>query len=156
MDLGVQALDLGLWLLDNPRMKRVSAVLTRDEYEVEDAGTILAETEDGVAFSVEVSWSLFASEDRHYARVMGADGSASLPPLEVYKQLGGRPMDVTPRQPPPTGGNPYMNAYRREIDLFLRAARGQGEGELPDEQVHLMQVIEAAYRSARERREVEL
>jgi predicted dehydrogenase len=156
MDLGVQALDLGLWLLDNPRMKRVSAVLTRDEYEVEDAGTILAETEDGVAFSVEVSWSLFGSEDRHYARVMGADGSASLPPLEVYKQLGGRPMDVTPRQPPPTGGNPYMNAYRREIDLFLRAARGLGEGELPDEQVHLMQVIEAAYRSARERREVEL
>lgn len=156
MDLGVQALDLGFWLLGNPRVKRVSAVLTRDEYEVEDAGTILAETEDGVAFSVEVSWSFFAAEDRHYARVMGSDGSGSLPPLEVYKQLGGRPMEVTPRQAPSRGGNPYMNSYRREIDLFLRSVRGEGDGELPDEQVHLMEVLEAAYRSAAERREIEL
>lgn len=156
MDLGVQALDLGLWLLDNPTVTRVSAVLTWDEYEVEDAATILAETDDGVAFSVEVSWSLFASEDRHYARVMGADGSGSLPPLEVYKQLGGRPMDVTPRQGPPTEGNPYVNAYRREIALFLRVVRGEVEGELPEEQVHLMEILEAAYRSAREHREVEL
>ena len=156
MDLGVQALDLGLWLLGNPRIKRVSAVLTRDEYEVEDAGTLLAETEEGVAFSVEVSWSFFASEDRHYARVMGTDGSGSLPPLEVFKQLGGRPMDVTPNQPPATSGNPYMHAYRREIDLFLRSVRGERSGELPDEQVHLMEVLEAAYRSAAERREVVL
>jgi predicted dehydrogenase len=156
MDLGVQALDLGLWLLGNPRVKRVSAVLTRDEFEVEDAGTILAETEEGVAFSVEVSWSFFASEDRHYARVMGTDGSGSLPPLEVFKQLGGRPMEVTPRQAPPATGNPYMNAYRREIDLFLRSVRSQGGGEAPEEQVHLMEVLEAAYRSAAERREVEL
>lgn len=156
MDLGVQALDLGLWLLGNPRVKRVSAVLTKDEFEVEDAGTLLAETDDGVAFSVEVSWSFFASEDRHYARVMGSDGSGSLPPLEVFKQLGGRPMDVTPNQPPPATGNPYMHAYRREIDLFLRSVRGERDGELPDEQVHLMEVLEAAYRSASERREVVL
>jgi predicted dehydrogenase len=156
MDLGVQALDLGLWLLGGPRVRRVSAVLSRDEYEVEDAATVLAETDEGVALSVEVSWSFFAAEDRHYARVLGTDGSGALPPLEVYKQLGGRPMDVTPRQPPPAGGNPYMNAYRREIELFLRAARGEDPVGLPEEQLQLMAVIEAAYRSATERQEVTL
>ena len=31
-------------------------------------------------------------EDRYYARVMGWDGSGSLPPLEIDKQLGGRPL----------------------------------------------------------------
>lgn len=155
MDLGVQALDLGLWVLGHPTVRRVSAVLRRDEYEVEEAGTLLAETDDGVAFSLEVSWSLFAGEDRHYARIMGSEGSGSLPPLEVFKQLGGRPMDVTPDQPRPAGGNRYMNAYRREIDAFLRCARGEGDGGLPEEQAHVMEIIEAAYRSARERREVE-
>lgn len=157
MDLGVQSLDLALWLLDSPRVRRVSAVLSRDEYEVEDAATLLAETADGIALSVEVSWSFFGSEDRHYARVLGTDGSGSLPPLEVFKQLGGRPMEVTPKQPPlPSGSAPYMNAYRREIDHFLRTAKGEGNGDLPEEQEHLMAVIEAVYRSSEERREVEL
>ena len=49
-----------------------------------------------------------------------------------------------------------MNAYRREIDHFLRAARGVGTAPVPDDQVHLMEVVEAAYRSARERVEVAL
>lgn len=156
MDLGVQALDLGLWLLGEPRVRRVTAVLSRDEFEVEDAATVLAVADEGIALSIEVSWSFFGNEDRHYARVLGTDGSGSLPPLEVFKQLGGRPMEVTPRQPAVPGGNPYMYAYRREIDRFLRAVRGEGEDELPEEQEHIMAVIEAAYRSAAERKEVEL
>ncbi len=156
MDLGVQSLDLGLWLLESPRIRRVSAVMTRDEFEVEDAATVLMETEGGVALTVEVSWSYNASEDRHFARVLGTEGSGSLPPLEVFKQLGGRPMDVTPRQAPVSGANPYMNAYRREIDHFLRVARGIGADDGAHDQVHLMEVVEAAYRSARERVEVTL
>ena len=156
MDLGVQSLDLGLWLLGLPRVQRLAAVMTRDEFEVEDAATVLMETDNGVALTVEVSWSYNAPEDRHFARVLGTDGIGSLPPLEVYKQLGGRPMEVTPRQEPLSGANPYMSAYRREIDQFVRTARGVGTVPAPDDQVHLMEVVEAAYRSARERREVEL
>lgn len=156
MDLGVQALDLGCWLLGQPRIRRVSAVMTREDYEVEDAATVLMETEHGVALTVEVSWSYNASEDRHFARVLGTEGSGSLPPLEVFKQLGGRPMDVTPRQPDPAGAGPYMNAYRRQVDHFLRAVRGLGDAMPPSDQVHLMEVVEAAYRSARERCEVAL
>jgi predicted dehydrogenase len=49
-----------------------------------------------------------------------------------------------------------MNAYRREIELFLRAARGEDPVGLPEEQLQLMAVIEAAYRSATERQEVTL
>lgn len=156
MDLGVQALDLGTWLLGQPRIRRVSAVMTREEYEVEDAATVLMETEAGVALTVEVSWSYYASEDRHFARVLGTEGSGSLPPLEVFKQLGGRPMDVTPRQPDPAGTGRYMHAYRRQVDHFLRAVRGVADSPPPEDQVHLMEVVEAAYRSARERCEVAL
>lgn len=156
MDLGVQALDLGLWVLEQPRVARVSAVMTQGDFEVEDACTALLETRSGVALTVEVSWIFNAAEDRHFARVLGTEGSGSLPPLEVFKQLGGRPMDVTPRQPRPSGANPYVNAYKREIDHFLRSARGLGTAGTLEDQVHLMEVVEAVYRSARERVEVTL
>ena len=107
--------------------------------------------------SAEVSWDYFSDQDRHHIRVMGTEGTGSLPPLAVYKQLGGRPMDVTPRQPRPRGGeNPYTNAYRREIDHFIRTVAGTGDATPPTEQAALMALIEAAYRSAREGHEVEL
>lgn len=157
MDLGVPMLDLCLWLLGFPRLRRVKAVLAFGDYEVEDAATVMVEGPEGLALTVEVSWSYFASDDFHRARVLGIEGSGSLPPLQVYKQLGGRPLDVTPRQPLPRGGeNPYTNAYRREIDHFLRAVAGEGESPFPGEQADLMALVAAAYRSGEEGREVEL
>ena len=155
MDLGVSALDLCLWVVGYPTIKRVSAAMTSGDFDVEEAATIMAESESGIAFTLEVSSRYFAGADRYYARVMGREGSGSLPPLEISRQLGGRPMEVTPRQPMPRGGeNPYMNAYRRQIDHFLRSIAGTAEAPIPEEQSSLMRVIQAAYRSAKEGREV--
>lgn len=157
IDLGVPALDLCLWLVGFPAMKRVSCITSPADGAVEDAATLMAETADGIALTLEVSNRLFAGEDRYYARVMGTEGSGSLPPLEVFKQLGGRPIEVTPRQPRPQGGeNPYTNAYRRLLDDFVQSVAGRSDAELPREQVALMALIEAAYRSAETGREVEL
>jgi len=157
IDLGVPALDLCLWLIDFPAMKRVSCVTSPVGSGVEDAATLMAETVDGVALTLEVSNKLFAGEDRYYARVMGTEGSGSLPPLEVFKQLGGRPLEVTPRQPRPSGGeNPYTNAYRRQLDDFVQIAMGRREAEPQHQQVQLMALVEAAYRAAESGREVEL
>jgi predicted dehydrogenase len=157
IDLGVPALDLCFWLIGFPAMKRVSCVTTTVESAVEDAATLMAESVDGVALTLEVSNRLFAGEDRYYARVMGTEGSGSLPPLEVFKQVGGRPIEVTPRQPRPQGGeNPYQNAYRRLLDDFVQSVAGRSDSELPREQVALMRFIEAAYGSAEAGREVVL
>ncbi len=157
MDLGVQALDLGFWLVGYPKITRVSAEMKDGESGVEVSATVLAVSEGGIAFNIEVSWGLFAEADQHFARVMGTEGSGSLPPLQVHKQLGGRPMNVTPRQPKTRGGeNPFTNAYRRLLDEFVRAISGRCDLPLPTEQVELMRVVEAAYVSAREQREVAL
>jgi predicted dehydrogenase len=157
MDLGVQAIDLCLWLLGYPAVRGVRAIAHVDGYEVEEAATFLARLDGDVSLSVEVSWVYFAGEDRHYVRLMGTEGSGSLPPLEIFKQLGGRPLEVTPRQPLPRGGeNPYTNAYRREIDYFVRAINGEWDADLPREQAVLMGLVQAAYRSIEEGREVEL
>ena len=157
MDIGLPALDLCLWLVGYPEVARVSAVTSTGDWEVEDAATVMMVTADGTALTVEVSWSYFAGEDRQFFRVLGTEGSGSLPPLQVFKQLGGRPMDVTPRQPTPRGGeNPYTNAYRREIDQFLRALGGEADVPLPEEQARLMAIVQAAYRSAKSGKEVRL
>ncbi len=157
IDLGVPALDLCMWLVGYPKVKRVSCVTSPKSPSAEDAATLMAETEDGLALSLEVSNRLFAADDRYFARVMGTEGSGSLPPLEVYKQLGGRPIDVTPRQPRPSGGeNPYTNAYRRLLDDFVQAVAGRSDAPVPREQVALMELIEAAYEAADLGREVEL
>jgi predicted dehydrogenase len=154
MDLGVPAIDLCLHMIEYPKITRVSAVTFRGDYEVEDAAVVMLATEGGTGITVEVSWSFYGNEDRQFFRVMGTEGSASLPPLQVYKQLGGRPLDVTPHQPVPRGAeNPYHAAYRRELDIYVRAMAGEREAPLPEEQRVLMAVIEAAYRSAAKGRE---
>lgn len=157
VDLGIPALDLCLWVIGFPAIKRVSCLLGPGSEGVECAASLMMETETGVALTLEVTDRLFAGEDRYYVRVMGSEGSGSLPPLEVFKRLGGRPIEVTPRQPKPRGGeNPYTNAYRRLLDDFVRCVSGISETTLPREQVKLMEVIETAYRAAEIGREIEL
>lgn len=157
MDLGVPALDLCLWLSGFPKIRRVSCVLSYGAFEVEDAATLMAEAENGMSLTVEVSNRLFSDQDRFYARLLGTEGSGHLPPLRMFKQLGGRPLEVTPRQPKPRGGeNPYMNAYRRLLDEFVRAVQGRADVPVPSEQVQLLALIEAAYEAAESGREVRL
>jgi predicted dehydrogenase len=157
IDLGIPALDLCLWVTGFPKIQRVSCVATYGDFEVEDAATLMAEAEGGMALTLEVSNRLFASEDRFYLRALGREGSGALPPLKVFRQLGGRPLEVTPRQPTPRGGeNPYTNAYRRLLDEFVRAVQGRVDVPVPREQVEVLRLVEAAYEAASSGREVRL
>jgi predicted dehydrogenase len=157
VDLGIPALDLCLSVCGFPEAKRVTCLTTAADGEVEHSASLMLETTSGIALTLEVSNRLFAGDDRFYVRAMGSDGAGRFPPLEVYKRLGGRPMEVTPRQPQPRGGeNAYTNAYRRLIDDFVRRVSGVGDVSVPVEQIGVMRIIEAAYRSADTGREVEL
>lgn len=154
MDLGVSALDVALWMLDAPNVERVAAHFHRGG-EVEESAAALLRLEGGPTVSVEVSWEMMAEGSRHEVFALGASGSAETPPLKLLKEMDGGPADVTP--PVETEeDNVYTASYRHEWEAFLRAVRG---GEVPDdvgEQVELMRVVEACYRSAGEGREVEV
>ena len=156
-DLGLATLDLCLWLVGYPRIRRVVCTTFPGDFDVEDGAVLMAESAEGLALALEVSTRYHSGHDHYHARVMGTEGSGSLPPLEVYRQVGGRPMEVTPRQPRPRGDeNPYTNAYRRQLDHFVRVLAGQAGAALPEEQVPLLRLLEAAYASAASRREVVL
>src|SRR6185295_15578917 len=71
MDLGVPALDLCLYMVGYPQIKRVSASVSFGEWEVEDSAVVVAYTDKGLTVTVEVTWSFYGNEDRQFFRVMG-------------------------------------------------------------------------------------
>ena len=157
MDLGVPALDLALWTMGYPEVARVSAVTPGDGFDVEEEAHVYAVTRDGVALSLAASWRLHAPDDRHQLEALGSEGSAVLLPLSIHREEAGRTVDVTPRYPAPRGGETlFTNGFRRLLDHFVAVVAGRTEAQPPAEQTALMDLVEAAYESAREGREVEL
>jgi len=154
MDLGVQALDLALWMLGFPKAASVTCHMhPREGIEVEDTAALIVRLETGAAISLSIGWSLVASRDRHYLRLLGSRGSGAIQPLSVYKEVEAGLIDVTP-QLPIDKENLYTGAYRREFVHFIRAIRGEEAAPLPVDQTELMRIVELAYRSAREGVEV--
>jgi len=161
MDLGVQAIDLALWTLGFERVVRVSArAHRRDRGEdsgdrVEDSAMALLSLESGATVSVEVTWELMEERDRQGLYAFGTQGSASISPFRVLKELETGLSEVTPPlnvEP----GSLYTAAYRQEWAYFLRRVRGERPREVARDQVHLLETIEACYRSIAEEREVEV
>ncbi len=154
MDLGVQLLDLCLWMLGFPPAYSVCCHTHPGEgMEVEDTAALLVRMADSSCISLTMSWSLVAERDRHYMRVLGTRGSAAIQPLAVFKEMETGLIDVTPTI---TMGreNLYTASYRQQLAHFVRAVRGEERAPAPREQVELMRLIAMAYRSADERREV--
>lgn len=156
IDLGVQTLDLAMWFLDFPKAKSVFCHTHPGEnMEVEDSAAVVVRLQNGNAISLSLSWSLIAGGDRHYMRLMGTRGSGSIQPLQVHKEIDQGILDVTPMVAP-SKENMYTASYRDELEDFVETARGRRPYEVPRDQVHLMEIVAAAYRSAAEEREVEL
>lgn len=157
MDLGVQAIDLALWLLDFPRVERVVARF-HGAGEVEDTAVVLLSAEGGTTVSVEVTWEHQEEKDEHSLYALGTWGSASLSPFRVRRKLETGLTDVTPPLES-SHDKVYTDSYRQEWAEFLRLVRGEKAGDVgkvEEEQVELMRVVEACYRSVEEGREVEV
>lgn len=156
MDLGLQILDLALWMLDYPGFDRVVAQLHGGEgIEVEDSAAVLFTKDGGLTLSLEVTWSNFGQRDRHYLQLLGSHGAASLSPLAVFKEIEHGLLDLTP-QLPVGQGNPYTASYRQQLRHFLDVCSGERERELPYDQAELMRLLAVAYQSAAEGREVRM
>ena len=157
LDQGVPLLDLALWLADFPDAVRVSAHMDRagGARSVEDAMLVQVEFANGVAMAIDVSSSYVGVEDRWWFETISTKGSTRLAPLRVVKELNGRPTDVSP-----TGAaareSVFLQSYRAQLAHFVDVVGGGGEYEPPADQVKLMRIVEAVYRSADEGKEIRL
>lgn len=156
MDLGLQVLDLAMWTLGYPNPERVSAhMYTRPGSEVEDAAALMLRLEGDRLVNLECSWNLLARTDRQFLHLMGTTGSGSLSPLAVFKDMPAGLVEVTPPVPA-SRENAFTASYRNELQAFVETVRGERTAAAPREHLVLMRLVEAAYRSAAERREVAL
>jgi predicted dehydrogenase len=122
---------------------------------VEDAAALLLRLEGDRLINLEVTWALISRRDRQFMHVLGTAGSGTLSPLQVYRQMDTGLVDVAPSLAPGTE-NLFTASYRNELQHFVEMARGEKPADAPAEHVTLMSVMEAAYRSAEEGREVDL
>ena len=154
LEYGYPLLDLCLWLADFPRAKRVSAHMdTVHEGSVEDVMLVHLECEGGISFSIDVSWAYIGQEERWWFEVIASRGSARLSPLRVVKELNGRAVNVSPSGAS-ARESAFLQSYRAELAHFVAILRGEAAYEPPLDQLEVMSVMEAIYRSAEEGREI--
>jgi predicted dehydrogenase len=152
MDLGAQALDVLLWILDFPAVERLCARL-HGGGDVETSAVVHLALAGGASASIEVTWELIDEKDRHSVVVLGDRGSAYSYPLQLLTETESGVMDVTPPidRPP---AELYTDSYRQEWGDFLRRVRGEQPLVVHEDQVRLIEILEACYLSAREGHEV--
>lgn len=157
LDLGVPLLDLALWLtdFDDPRSVVAHMERAKGTSAVEHAMLVQIAFASGLTFACDVTSDYVGQEERWWFEVNATSGSARMTPLRVVKDLNGRPTDVSP-----SGGasreSPYIQSYRAELAHFIAVIREETDYEPPADQVRLLKLVEAVYRSAEEEKEIRL
>lgn len=155
-DQGLPMVDLAMWLADYPAPVRVWAHMDRPRgTAVEESALVTLECDSGVAFTFDISWAYVGYDERWWFETLSSRGSARLAPLRVVKELNGKPTDVSP------GGaaareSSFSQSYRAELAHFLSVIREETPYEAPTDQLVLHKIVEAAYKSAEEGKEVRL
>jgi len=157
LDLGLSILDLGLWLGGNSAPARVSASLdpiARDR-SVEQSGSAFVVCENGMSVFVDVTWRHLGEGERFGVGLRGSKGTAGINPLNVWKELHGMAVDVSP-----TGSvgreNAFTASYRAEWAHFQAALAGEAKVPALKEHLTLHKVLDGIYRSAFDGRDVTL
>jgi len=168
-DIGVHILDLAMWLMGNPRPVRVSAVTQRrfggrpevaaimgnawdpDAFDVEDFGVAFVRFDNGADLVLRASWAAHIAESHFNALILGTEGGVTTHPPALFHLRNGVLANEEFKH------LPARNSYEGEVRNFLAALRGEGEPLVKEgETLNVQRILNAAYRSAEEGREVEV
>ena len=157
IDLGILILDLALWILNDKKMKSVSVQkFNHNTKDVEDSAIGLVRFDDDRIISFEVSWGLHSEWDKFHLAAFGTEGTAHLNPLRAYKRMESSHIDYTlANQANQT--NLFKKSYENELKHFIGVVRENTPViSTGDDAVALMILLEALYKSAKHRKEVNL
>jgi predicted dehydrogenase len=156
LEYGYPLLDLCLWLADFPKPERVTAHMSQPRPgAVEDMMLVHLECDRGLTFSIDVSWAYVGQEERWWFEVISTKGSARLSPLRVVKELNGRAVNVSPSGAA-ARESAFLQSYRAELTHFITMLNGDIPYDPPLDQLEVMRVLGAIYKSAEEGREIRL
>nr|WP_211233145.1 Gfo/Idh/MocA family oxidoreductase [Solirubrobacter soli] len=178
VDIGVHVLDYALFLLGNPSVKSVSAS-TYDllgtngfggspessksgaggDFDVEDLATVFMRLDDGGTLLLEASWAMHRADgDQFGATVYGTEGGAEWS-VDDYVPVGSLKLfgDIDGRATAQSFRADVGGAHAEVVADFVAVVRsGEWAGHDGSAAAALARVVDAAYLSAREQREVAL
>lgn len=126
MDLGLQMIDMVLFLLDFPAIVEVSCGIGNHVLglEVEDTATAFIRFEDGVTFQLAVSWAICHDQDIAYTYFDGSHGGASLNPFNINRRQKDR---IVPESIPQLVDEAqlYRRSFQSEISHFIACVKSR-------------------------------
>lgn len=165
MDMACHGIECVRWVLGKPPVRRVTAHLatTRhgDRTELEDHAVVVLAFDDDVTALVEASWALEGGMQsrlevwgaRGYVEADLSQGSG----LRAFAKDGGIPFAASPGWSTPPADWLWENGYPQELEHFLDCfRRGTTPLESGADGVAVLEILCAAYASAREGRAIEL
>lgn len=165
MDMACHGVECVRWLLGKPAVRRVTAHLARARHAergpLEDHAVLHLEFEGGVGALVEASWALEGGMQSRL-EVWGARGYAEADLLQrtglrAFARDGGVPFAASPGWSTPPADWLWENGYPQELEHFLACfRRGQTPVESGADGVAVLEILSAAYASARAGRAIEL
>ncbi len=166
LDVGVHMLDLAVWLMGNPDPVRVSAQTQTKfgkrpeiakqmrnawdpaKFDVEDFAVALVHFKNGATLLLRTSWATHIDAETFSVRLVGTEAGATTTPPIVYRNHAGIPADEHLQIQ-------RVSSYEREIAHWLRVVAGDEQPMVkPEETLNVQRIIDAAYRSAEEQREI--
>jgi predicted dehydrogenase len=169
LDVGVHMLDLAIYLMNNPKPVRVSAHMAAkfgkrpeiaklhrsawdpEKFDVEDFAVALVHFENGGSLLLRTSWATHIDAETFSVRVVGTEAGATTTPPRVFRNHAGVPVDEYLQVPQ----GEWTASYTREIRHWLDVVAGKAEPLVREEEtLNVQRIIDAAYRSAEEGRDV--
>jgi len=167
LDIGVHVLDLAYWFMGAPEPVSATAVVDtkladrddlsgawgdwdRSRLDVEDFAAAFIRFGNGAALTLEVSWLGFQAEEEIIRlQCYGTRGGLTWPDGIVSGETNRVPWETRVKESPKKSG------YAEEVCHFAEAVRCGTPSLVPVEQsLSVVRILEAIYRSGREKREV--
>lgn len=155
LELGLPLLDLAGWLLDFPRVERVSASVERAKgaNAVEDSAIVFFACQGGFTVTIDVHSNYIGEDQRWWFELVGTKGSARLHPLRLIKEINGVPVDVSPSGAQ-TRDTAFIQSYRSELAHFVSVVRGDTPYDPPRDQVRVYKLLDLIYKAAEDAKEL--
>lgn len=155
LELGLPLLDLAGWLLDFPRVERVSATMERGRgaNSVEESAIVFIECQGGFTVTIDVHANYIGEDQRWWFELIGSAGSARLNPLRLNKEIHGTPVDVSPTGAQ-TKETAFIQSYRSELAHFVAVAREEAVYEPPRDQIRVYKLLDMIYKAADDAKEL--
>ena len=155
LDLGISLLDLSLWLMDHPDVKKLQ---THNYYHttksIEDTSVSFVRCSDSKLINIETSWALPISKDQFELSIFGSKGSVTTTPLNLYKKVENKFMDLKPNLSD-SPSQLLKKSYLNELKSFISAVRGLNPIFSTGERaVERLKIIEGMYKSAKRNQEI--